>query len=106
VFVVYSIFFVVVISQTDVFSQIRIPLPSQFSHLTDALIQRDLQEQLGLSGLLKATSSDFAPSQLGIRTSDLLVTDPTARLPAYMIITVMLIYVLYPMLLYNPCCCV
>ena len=35
------------------------------SHFADALIQRDLQEQLGLSAFLKATSTDFSPSQLG-----------------------------------------
>ena len=34
------------------------------SHLADALIQRDLQEQLGLSALLKVTLTDFSPSRL------------------------------------------
>ena len=37
-----------------------------FSHLTDALIQNDLQEQLGLSALLKGTSTNFLKlSRLG-----------------------------------------
>ena len=35
-----------------------------FSHLADALIQNALQEQLGLSALLKGTPTDFSPSQL------------------------------------------
>ena len=35
-----------------------------FGHLADALIQRDLQEQLWLSPLLKGTLADFLPSQL------------------------------------------
>jgi hypothetical protein len=34
-----------------------------FIHLADALIQSDLQEQLGLSALLKGTSADFSPSR-------------------------------------------
>ena len=33
--------------------------------LADALIQSDLQEQLGLSVLLKGTSTDFSPTRLG-----------------------------------------
>ena len=36
-----------------------------FSHLADVFIQSDLQEQLGLSALLKGTSSDFSLSRLG-----------------------------------------
>ena len=35
-----------------------------FSHLADSLILSDLQEQLGLSALLKGTSTDFSPSRL------------------------------------------
>lgn len=52
-----------------------------FSNLSDALIQTDLQEQLGLGAVLKGTSADFS----GIRTGDLSVTGPTlltARLHA------------------------
>ena len=36
------------------------------SHLADALIQSDLQEQLELSTLLKGTLTDFSPSQLEV----------------------------------------
>ena len=38
-----------------------------FCHLTDALIQSDLQEQLGLSVLLKGTSTDFSTSLVNTR---------------------------------------
>jgi hypothetical protein len=40
-------------------------LNGHFSHLADALIQSDLQEQLGLSALLKGTAVEFSPSLLG-----------------------------------------
>ena len=40
------------------------PQLGHFSHLADALIQSDLQEQLGLNSLVKGTSADFSPSQL------------------------------------------
>jgi hypothetical protein len=51
--------------------------------LEDALKQVDLEEQLGLSALLKGTSTDyFHLVGSGIRTSDLSVTVLTAKLPA------------------------
>jgi hypothetical protein len=39
-------------------------------HLADALIQSDLQEQLGLSALLKGTWTDFSPLQFEPATFD------------------------------------
>ena len=42
------------------------------SHLANVLFQSDLKEQLGISALLKGTSTDFSLSQLG--SSEVLVT--------------------------------
>jgi hypothetical protein len=47
-----------------------------FSNLAAALIQTDLQSNLGLSALLKGTLSDFHQFTLGIGTSKRLVTGP------------------------------
>jgi hypothetical protein len=46
-------------------------------HLAGTLMQSDLQEQLGLSALLKSTLTDVSPRQLGIQTSNLFFTGPT-----------------------------
>ena len=46
-------------------------------NLAGTLMQSDLQEQLGLSALLKGTLTDASPRHLGIQTSNLLFTGPT-----------------------------
>ena len=43
---------------------------SIYFHLADALIQSNLQEQLGLSALLKGTSTDFSPQRFEPATFD------------------------------------
>lgn len=55
------------------------------SHLADALLQSDLQEQLGLSALLKGTLKDVFPCQFRGSNQQPFATGPTrltARLPA------------------------
>jgi hypothetical protein len=55
-----------------------------FSHSADTLIQSDLQEHLGLSALLRGTSTNFSPSRLSDSNYNLSVTVPTlltARIP-------------------------
>jgi hypothetical protein len=75
-----------------------------FSHLADAFIQSDLQEQLGLSALLNGTSADFFYLVgSAIRTGDLSVTVLallTARIsPAHLKCYVLRCYVMFPTVL-------